>query len=631
MGTFLVYILKSAVCLAVFYLFYRLLLSKETFHRFNRIALLGVMVLSCLLPLIQVTVKEASPVNMQMMSMEDLLLMYQWNQGATIVEEGGHSFRWQEILVLVYFAGLLFVIVRHLWSLGRMLFLIRHSRCEKLDYGVRLVIHQRHIAPFSWMRYIVISETDLKEGGHYILVHELAHIRHHHSWDLLLTELCAWVQWFNPAIWLLKQELQNIHEYEADEEVLRQGIQAKEYQMLLIKKAVGARLYSIANSFNHSSLKKRITMMIRKKSNPWARAKYLYVLPLAAVTVAAFARPEISQPLDEISSVKVNDLSAVLETYTDKNVSNPTEKVTLKMKVVDEKGGPIIAATILVVNTTNGTITDENGNFTLEAATDQSIQVSYIGMGTVTMTVKDCLKKADQTIVLPEGDTKKDVKVVAPVPQAVTSDDRTFDVVEQMPEFPGGMKECLNFLARNVKYPTKAQEAGKQGRVIVQFIVQKDGSLSDLHVLRPVDPWLDAEAIRVIGTMPKWKPGMQHGQAVAVKFTLPVTFMLEGTNNQPKAGDNDIVVVGYGVTPAPQKSEVPVAIVQMFQNGKDGLGKEEALPMVLIDKTEASTETMNKLDPQCIESITVLKDASATDIYGEKGKNGVILITTKKK
>lgn len=555
MGTFLVYILKSAVCLAVFYLFYRLLLSKETFHRFNRMALLGVMVLSCLLPLIQVTVKEASPVNMQVMSMEDLLLMYQWNQGATVVEEGGHTLRWQEILVLVYFAGLLFVIVRHLWSLGRMLFLIRHSRCEKLDHGVRLVIHQRDIAPFSWMRYIVISETDLKEGGHYILVHERAHTRLHHSWDLLLTELCAWVQWFNPAIWLLKQELQNIHEYEADEEVLRQGIQAKEYQMLLIKKAVGARLYSIANSFNHSSLKKRITMMIRKKSNPWARAKYLYVLPLAAVTVAAFARPEISQPLDEISSVKVNDLSAVLETYADKNVSNSSEKE-------------------------------------LQLKKDSSAQ-----------------------------------KVV----MSAASDNRIFDVVEQMPEFPGGMRAGLEFMARNLKYPTKAQEAGKQGRVIVQFIVQKDGSLSDLHVLRPVDPWLDAEAIRVIGSMPKWKPGMQDGQAVAVKFNLPVTFALEGSKNKPQAGDNDVVVVGYGVTPAPQKSEVPVAIVQMFQNGKDGLGKEEALPMVLIDQTEASTETMNKLDPQCIESITVLKDASATDIYGEKGKNGVILITTKKK
>lgn len=552
MGTFLVYILKSAVCLAVFYLFYRLLLSKETFHRFNRIALLGVMLLSCLLPLIQVTVKEASPVNMQVMSMEDLLLMYQWNRGMTMVEEGSHTLRWQGMLVLVYFAGLLFVIARHLWSLGRMLFLIRHSRCEKLDHGVRLVIHHRPIAPFSWMRYIVISETDLKEGGHYILVHEQAHIRLRHSWDLLLTELCAWVQWFNPAIWLLKQELQNIHEYEADEEVIRQGIQAKEYQMLLIKKAVGARLYSIANSFNHSSLKKRITMMIRKKSNPWARAKYLYVLPLAAVTVAAFARPEISQPLDEISSVKVNDLSAVLETYADKNVSNPAEK--------------------------------------------------------------DLQSKADSTTQ----------KVVTPA----ASDNQTFDVVEQMPEFPGGMRAGLEFMARNLKYPTKAQEAGKQGRVIVQFIVQKDGSLSDLHVLRAVDPWLDAEAIRVISIMPKWKPGMQDGKAVAVKYTMPVTFALEGSKNKPQVGKNDVVVVAYG-TDSDAPADVPT--IRMHQNGKDGLGKEGASPLVLIDETEVSTETMNKLDPQQIESITVLKDMSATAKYGKKGKNGVILITTKKK
>lgn len=236
MGTFLVYILKSAVCLAMFYLFYRLLLSKETFHRFNRMALLGVMLLSCLLPLVKVTVEQASPVNAQVMSMEDLLLMYQWNSEAVVVEEGSRPFHWQEVLVLVYFAGLFFVIVRHLWSLGRMLYLIRHSRCERLDNDIRLVVHRRKLAPFSWMRYIVISETDLKESGHHILVHEMAHIHYRHSWDLLLVEACAWLQWFNPAIWLLKQELQNIHEYEADEEVLRQGINAKEYQMLLIKK-----------------------------------------------------------------------------------------------------------------------------------------------------------------------------------------------------------------------------------------------------------------------------------------------------------------------------------------------------------------------------------------------------------
>ena len=640
MGTFLVYILKSAVCLAMFYLFYRLLLSKETFHRFNRIALLGVMLLSCLLPLVKVTVEQVSPVNAQVMSMEDLLLMYQWNSEA-VVEEGSRPFHWQEGLVLVYFVGLFFVIVRHLWSLGRMLYLIRHSRCERLDNGIRLVVHRRKLAPFSWMRYIVISETDLKESGHHILVHEMAHIHYRHSWDLLLAEACAWLQWFNPAIWLLKQELQNIHEYEADEEVLRQGINAKEYQMLLIKKAVGARLYSIANSFNHSSLKKRITMMIRKKSNPWARAKYLYVLPLAAVTVAAFARPEISQPLDEISSVKVNDLSAVLETYADKNVSNPAEKTKLKMKVVDEKGKPIIAATVLVANTTNGTITDENGNFTLEVGTDQSIQVAYIGMSTVTMSVKDCLKKADQTIVLTESDTKKDVKVVAPAPQAVTSDDQTFSVVEQMPEYPGGMRAGLEFMARNLRYPTKAREAGKQGRVIVQFVVRKDGSLSDFKVLRPVDPWLDAEAIRVISTMPKWKPGMQDRKPVSVKFTLPVTFMLEGTNSKPKAGDNDVVVVGYGDQKSEESVDLPtiklhnpmdeLSITGDFKI--DSVGSSKAFgvsPLVIMDGLEVSDDVIKKLNPKKIQSVSVLKNEAATAKYGKKGKFGVILITTKR-
>ena len=640
MGTFLVYILKSAVCLAMFYLFYRLLLSKETFHRFNRIALLGVMLLSCLLPLVKVTVEQASPVNAQVMSMEDLLLMYQWNSEA-VVEEGSRPFHWQEGLVLVYFVGLFFVIVRHLWSLGRMLYLIRHSRCERLDNGIRLVVHRRKLAPFSWMRYIVISETDLKESGHHILVHEMAHIHHRHSWDLLLTEACAWLQWFNPAIWLLKQELQNIHEYEADEEVLRQGINAKEYQMLLIKKAVGARLYSIANSFNHSSLKKRITMMIRKKSNPWARAKYLYVLPLAAVTVAAFARPEISKPLDEISSVKVNDLSAVLETYADKNVSNPAEKTKLKMKVVDEEGKPIIAATVLVANTTNGTLTDENGNFTLEVGSDQSIQVAYIGMSTVTMSVKDCLKKADQTIVLTESDTKKYVKVVASAPQTVVSDDQTFSVVEQMPEYPGGMRAGLEFMARNLRYPTKAREAGKQGRVIVQFVVRKDGSLSDFKVLCPVDPWLDAEAIRVISTMPKWKPGMQDGKPVSVKFTLPVTFMLEGTNNKPKAGDNDVVVVGYGVQKSEESVDVPtiklhnpmdeLSITGDFKIDSVGSSKASGVsPLVIMDGLEVSDDVIKKLNPNKIQSVSVLKNEAATAKYGKKGKFGVILITTKR-
>ena len=333
MGTFLVYILKSSLCLALFYLFYRLLLSKETFHRFNRIALLGVMLISCLLPLVRVTVDRATVVNTSVMLVEEDMLMYPWKMQTVVQEEA--AFPWREWLVAVYLLGIFFFLLRNLWSLVRMLYLIRHSRCRQMENGICLVIHQAGFAPFSWMKYIVISQTDLDENGTDILIHEEAHIRNRHSLDLLLVELCVWLQWFNPAAWLLKQELQNVHEYEADEAVLRQGIDAKRYQMLLIKKAVGARLYSIANSFNHSSLKKRIAMMLKQKSSPWARLKYLYVLPLAALTVVAFARPEISHELEKISSVKISEIIPVQEKKEPKR--NVEVETLARDSVVSEK------------------------------------------------------------------------------------------------------------------------------------------------------------------------------------------------------------------------------------------------------------------------------------------------------
>lgn len=313
MGAFFVYILKSSLCLAVFYLFYRLLLSKETFHRCNRIASLSIILLSYILPLATITTNQHTMVSTAVTTVEDLLIMYEQNVVPNQGLQPEFGFPWQETLIISYVAGAIFFILCHLWSLGRMLYFIRHNQRKQLPDGTLLIIQSCNFAPFSWMKYIVISQADLKENGHDILLHEQAHIRNHHSWDLLLVEVCSWLQWFNPAIWLLKQELQNIHEYEADEEVLRQGIDARQYQMLLIKKAVGARLYSIANSFNHSSLKKRIAMMLKQKSSPWARLKYLYVLPLAALTVVAFARPEISHELEKISSVKISEIIPVQE------------------------------------------------------------------------------------------------------------------------------------------------------------------------------------------------------------------------------------------------------------------------------------------------------------------------------
>ena len=633
MGTFLVYILKSSLCLALFYLFYRLLLSKETFHRFNRIALLGVMLISCLLPLVRVTVDRATVVNTSVMLVEEDMLMYPWEMQTVVQEEA--AFPWREWLVAVYLLGIFFFLLRNLWSLVRMLYLIRHSRCRQMENGICLVIHQVGFAPFSWMKYIVISQTDLDENGTDILIHEEAHIRNRHSLDLLLVELCVWLQWFNPAAWLLKQELQNVHEYEADEAVLRQGIDAKRYQMLLIKKAVGARLYSIANSFNHSSLKKRITMMIRKKSNPWARAKYLYVLPLAAVTVAAFARPEISEPLDEISSVKVNDLSAITGNNSPENLSvasNSAADVTLKMKVTDQTGSPIVGASVLIVNSTSGTLTDLEGNFTLKVGDDQRISVSYIGMKSVELSVKECLEKQIKEVRLTsDADSGPQLTVVSQssesasqkAPQHNTTSEpqnteEVFMVVENMPEFPGGLNACLKFLADHVAYPKEAAEKKIQGRVIVQFVVMKDGSIANARVIRSVDPLLDAEALRVIGLMPKWKPGTQRGQAVNVKFTMPITFRLDkdSTDMQPALVGKVIEISGA------TKENNQKAF--HFPDGKE-------TPLVVVDGEEISVSSLEKLSSDTFESINVFKGETAINRFGEKGKNGVLLITTKKK
>ena len=333
MGTFFVYILKTSICLTGFYLFYRLLLSKETFHRFNRVALLGILLLSLLIPFCEITVPKESEVQQTLLTIEQILTLAD-HVPQTEVEVLPSSIPlWLPVLLCIYLLGILFFLGRNIYSLSHMLRLLHGGRQEKLEKGITLIIHDKNIAPFSWMKYVVISEKDLQENSKEILIHEMAHVHNRHSIDLLISDICIIFQWFNPASWLLKQELQNIHEYEADETVIRQGVNAKQYQLLLIKKAVGTRLYSMANSFNHSKLKKRITMMLKEKSSPWARMKYLYVLPVAAITLTAFARPEISNELNEISTIKVNDITSILDAKEVNNsllIADTTQKVEVK-------------------------------------------------------------------------------------------------------------------------------------------------------------------------------------------------------------------------------------------------------------------------------------------------------------
>ena len=635
MGLFFVYILKSSVCLAIFYLFYRLLLARETFHRFNRFSLLGILLLSCLLPLVEVSVKQETEVHQTMLTLEQLLMMA---DAVNATEAGARAetatVTWIQVALLVYLAGIVFFAFRNVYSLVRLLMLLKSGKKE--DIGsylpgrkerVTLIVHNCDIAPFSWMGYIVISRKDLEENGREILIHELAHIHNRHSWDLLVADVCIFFQWFNPASWLLKQELQNIHEFEADEMVIKEGVDAKLYQLLLIKKAVGTRLYSMANSFNHSSLKKRITMMLKKKSNPWARLKYLYVLPLAAIAVAAFARPEISSELDEISAVKVNDLTAIMKTEEVKSPEkHPAKEIKVQGQVLEKStNAPVVGASVIIKGTTSGTITDLDGNFVISMPVGATLSVSYINMKTKELTITEKLiGKIKSLKVYLEGEitTKTQEVVVVGYGGGEEASDEVpvFRVVEEMPEFPGGMGECLKFLGKNIKYPVEAQKAGVQGKVIVQFVVEKDGNIANPKVVRSIDPDLDGEAIRVISIMPKWKPGMQKGQPVRVKYTVPVTFRLDGKDIKSN-----------------EARHLELKTDTVFQENPLRIGKEtfslkdwKEKPLLIVDGIEKPYSQMEKMNASDIESISVLKDAAGTAIYGAKAKNGVILITTKK-
>ena len=291
MYALMIYSLKVGACLAVFYLFFKLLLSRETFHRLNRIVVLAAMVLSFILPFCVITIYRELPAAPEMPAAEQLF--------EAPAEPQPEPFPWDKAAALVFLTGAGATLLWTFGSVFGVIRMIRRGRRERLDDGTVLVRIGRSVTPFSWYRYIVLSENDLAENGDAIVLHEKAHLRLRHSVDLLLTDLAGCLQWFNPAMWLLRRELRAIHEYEADEAVLDSGVDAKHYQLLLIRKAAGGRWYSVANSFNHSKLKNRITMMLRKRSSRWAVARVLFVLPLAGLALGAFARTAYVFPDDK--------------------------------------------------------------------------------------------------------------------------------------------------------------------------------------------------------------------------------------------------------------------------------------------------------------------------------------------
>ena len=286
MFDFLMYLGQSALCLAALYLIYKVAMSHETLHYLNRILLLGSVVLSALLPLCRVKIIKEYDVQPTVKTIEVDNMVVVDN-----VPELGIDFvsLFKDIAVAVFAIGFLVMLLRLVVSIYSVWRLVHSGRMSVIEDDVTLTVVSKLSTPFSWFGHIVASEEDMREYRDMILSHELAHIRLRHSWDVMFADLALCLWWFNPAMWLLRRELQSLHEYQADEAVISNGVNAKNYQMLLIKRAAGARLHSVANCLNHSNLKNRITMMCKKNSSRWSAAKLLLVLPLVAVSLAATA------------------------------------------------------------------------------------------------------------------------------------------------------------------------------------------------------------------------------------------------------------------------------------------------------------------------------------------------------
>ena len=486
MTPFLLYLLRASLYLAIFYAFFLLVMRRTSLFRTNRIALLIGTVICHLLPLLRLrTVIRPESFGVSVGTLE------------MVGEPAGASaapFPWP---VALYAAGVLTIVTLSLISIARTRRIIRSGTPQPFD-GCHLTLVERDIPSFSWGRDVVMSRSDYEKYPA-ILKHELQHVQHHHSLDILLMTAVTAVHWFNPLVWIARAELRLLHEYEADEGLIRQGIDATSYQLLLVRKAVGEQRFSLANGFNHAKLKQRIAMMHKPQTPARVRFAYAAVLPILAATMF------VCNPVR----------ARIMPTQTDTT--------------------PVI-----------------------EAPVGQ---------------------------IPPTGQT---------VPYAQ---------IERKPTFNGSdASEFSKWVAENMKYPKEAYEDGISGRVMVQFTISNDGSVRDVKVLRGVDERLDAEAVRVVSSSPKWEPGVQDGKPVNVTFQFPVIFKLTGNE--------------------PPKNEAPAPAISIRTT--DG-----AMPVIYLDGKKFNG-SITDIDPSTISSMEVLKDQATIEKYGAEAKDGVILITSKK-
>ena len=610
------YFLKVNVAFVLFYAFYRLLFYKDTFFKLRRASLLAFFGLALLYPLlnIQEWVKEQEP-------MTEVIQIYSaMLPEMTVTPEVVVKTDWKGILLsassYMYWGVMALLFVRFFIQLSSILLLAYRSR-RTVIHGVPVYRLDKPAGPFSFFKMIFIhpeshSEKEIDE----ILTHECTHVFQWHSVDVMICELITVICWVNPFAWLLKREVRHNLEYLADNTVIQSGYDCKSYQYHLLGLAhhyqAAATLYY---SFNVLHLKNRISMMNKKRSHGIGRTKYLIFIPLAAFLMLLSNIEAVARITGEIAAEAV----AGVKEATEISVLSEDD-VKVSGQVIDDFNGPVIGANVIVKGTNVGTITDTEGYFVLETTKNAVLRFSFPGMKAKEVAVKDVQGKL-KVQLYSDGSAQGSQSAPPPPPMSpqISTDpsDLVFTVVEVMPEFPGGQGALLQFLAKSIKYPVIAQQNGIQGRVTCSFVVGKDGVIRNIEVIRGVDPSLDLEATRVISMMPKWKPGMQKGKEVSVKYTVPVTFRLQGKeDNKPTPlpageGDNEITVVGYGEQKSADTSGQVFAIVEkmpQFPGGEKAINEfiSKTLQYPVIAQE-------NGIQGKVVCSFIINQDGSVTD------------------
>ncbi|MFV0266403.1 MAG: TonB family protein [Draconibacterium sp.] len=466
------FLVESGISLSMLSLIYILFLRKETFFRLNRMFLLISVAFSVLLPFLHFRVYEAQPIMLAEVTVTpyrnlmEAVTIYGQDLSGSVVKT--ISSNW--LIMFVYLLGLLFFTLRFALKLNQVFKLIRKNPVQTSG-KIKFVLMETEMSPFSFLNYVFVNphrreDKDYKE----VLAHEMEHIRQGHTFDVLILEVLTILQWFNPFMWMLKRVIRENHEFLADRAVLNSGVNAARYKQLLLNQALGLQP-EVANHFNSSLIKKRIKMISKIKSSKLANIKYVAGAFSIIVLVTIFAC-ENKETID-------------MEVPADKSAS-------LQLSIEDGK-----------IKLTGEDVDIQKIEKILSAG---NIRVSKDSLGNTYM----WSEKSQKSAYIGIEDT-----------------DNVFFIVEDMPEFPGGDLALRKYIANVVKYPVLAQENGIQGKVYVTFVVGKDGYIKDARIARGVDPVLDKEALRVVNTLPQWKPGKQKGKFVDVSYTVPINFALQ--------------------------------------------------------------------------------------------------------